>query len=86
MTNKSCLPSIVGHYTTTTTPTTNAPLPEFRRPSDHRVRAFKAALLAEGSVTVSVRTTRGLQAAAACGQLRNQFQKNAVAAGGVATG
>lgn len=47
---------------------------EFKRPNARRVEGFKAALEAAG-VTASVRSTRGLEAAAACGQLRNQFQK-----------
>jgi 23S rRNA (adenine2503-C2)-methyltransferase len=38
------------------------------------VQQFVAALERRG-VPVSVRNTRGLEAAAACGQLRNQFQK-----------
>lgn len=37
--------------------------------------AFVAALESH-KITVSVRQTRGLDANAACGQLRNQFQKN----------
>ena len=36
---------------------------------------FKAAL-EEAGLPTSVRETRGLEAAAACGQLRNAFQKN----------
>lgn len=47
---------------------------EFQRPAKARVMAFKAALEEEG-VAVSVRSTRGLEAAAACGQLRNRHQK-----------
>ncbi|KAF6251294.1 hypothetical protein COO60DRAFT_1645229 [Scenedesmus sp. NREL 46B-D3] len=47
---------------------------EFRRPSRARVAAFKAVLEGAG-LPVSVRTTRGLEAAAACGQLRNMYQK-----------
>lgn len=31
--------------------------------------------LEEAGIPVSVRITRGLEAAAACGQLRNEFQK-----------
>jgi len=30
------------------------------------------------NVPASVRVTKGLDAAAACGQLRNEFQKNAI--------
>lgn len=40
-----------------------------------QVMAFVAALESH-KITVSVRQTRGLDANAACGQLRNQFQKN----------
>jgi 23S rRNA (adenine2503-C2)-methyltransferase len=47
---------------------------EFQRPSRNRVYAFKA-LLEQAGIPVSIRITRGLEAAAACGQLRNQFQK-----------
>ncbi|KAK9803300.1 hypothetical protein WJX72_009998 [[Myrmecia] bisecta] len=47
---------------------------EFQRPSKAAVRAF-AAVLERHHVPVSVRITRGLEAAAACGQLRNQHQK-----------
>lgn len=39
-----------------------------------QVLAFSAALEAR-KITVSVRQTRGLDANAACGQLRNEFQK-----------
>lgn len=39
-----------------------------------QVTAFKE-VLEKAGIPVSVRTTRGLEAAAACGQLRNQFQK-----------
>lgn len=39
-----------------------------------QVTAFKE-VLEKAGIPVSVRTTRGLDAAAACGQLRNQFQK-----------
>ena len=37
--------------------------------------AFAGALETR-KVTVSIRQTRGLDASAACGQLRNNFQKN----------
>jgi 23S rRNA (adenine2503-C2)-methyltransferase len=47
---------------------------EFARPSRAGVARFVAALERRG-VTVSVRHTRGLEAAAACGQLRNMHQK-----------
>ncbi|GLC37888.1 hypothetical protein PLESTM_000659900 [Pleodorina starrii] len=46
----------------------------FARPSRNRVFAFKRAVEAAG-LTCTVRETRGLEAAAACGQLRNRFQK-----------
>jgi len=45
-----------------------------KRLSRNRVMAFQRVLEAAG-VPVSIRTTRGLEAAAACGQLRNEFQK-----------
>lgn len=48
--------------------------PGFTRPSRNRVLAFVHAVEAAG-LTITVRETRGLEAAAACGQLRNQFQK-----------
>jgi 23S rRNA (adenine2503-C2)-methyltransferase len=47
----------------------------FKRPSNNRVYAFKR-LCEEGGLTTTVRETRGLEAAAACGQLRNAFQKS----------
>ncbi|KAG2448464.1 hypothetical protein HYH02_006356 [Chlamydomonas schloesseri] len=47
---------------------------EFKRPSRNRVFAFTRAVEAAG-LPCTVRETRGLEAAAACGQLRNQFQK-----------
>jgi 23S rRNA (adenine2503-C2)-methyltransferase len=48
---------------------------EFQRPYRKAVLAFQAVLEAR-KVTVSVRQTRGLDASAACGQLRNDFQKS----------
>ncbi|XP_020577728.1 uncharacterized protein LOC110022912 [Phalaenopsis equestris] len=46
----------------------------YRRPYKKAVLAFASAL--EGrKITVSIRQTRGLDASAACGQLRNDFQK-----------
>nr|GLL20855.1 uncharacterized protein LOC109186490 [Ipomoea trifida] len=48
---------------------------EYRRPYKKSVLAFVAALESR-KITVSVRQTRGLDASAACGQLRNEFQKN----------
>lgn len=47
---------------------------DYRRPSRNSVLAFQKVLEAAG-LPVSVRSTRGLEAAAACGQLRNRFQK-----------
>ena len=47
---------------------------EFSRPTNAAVAAFTAAL-DEAGVTNTTRITRGLEAAAACGQLQNQFQK-----------
>ena len=48
---------------------------EFKRPDKAHVKAF-AAVLEEHRVPVSVRVSRGMEAAAACGQLRNQHQKS----------
>ncbi|KAJ0979513.1 hypothetical protein J5N97_014987 [Dioscorea zingiberensis] len=48
---------------------------EYRRPYKKAVMAFAAAL-EKRRVTVTVRQTRGLDASAACGQLRNDFQKS----------
>ncbi|PON44741.1 Ribosomal RNA large subunit methyltransferase [Parasponia andersonii] len=48
---------------------------EYKRPSKKAVSAFAAALESR-KITVSVRQTRGLEANAACGQLRNKFQKS----------
>lgn len=47
---------------------------EFERPTKARVLAF-VETLGKRRVTASVRVTRGLDANAACGQLRNEFQK-----------
>eukprot|EP00850_Spirogloea_muscicola_P002263 SM000008S22352 [mRNA] locus=s8:1203573:1214035:+ [translate_table: standard] len=47
---------------------------EYRRPSRNAVMAF-VDQLAQRKVTATIRHTRGLEANAACGQLRNQFQK-----------
>ncbi|KAK4431156.1 putative dual-specificity RNA methyltransferase RlmN [Sesamum alatum] len=47
---------------------------EYQRPYKKSVLAFSAALESR-RITVSVRQTRGLDASAACGQLRNEFQK-----------
>ncbi|KAK3232154.1 hypothetical protein Dsin_004035 [Dipteronia sinensis] len=48
---------------------------EYKRPYNKAVQAFAAALESR-KITVSVRQTRGLDASAACGQLRNEFQKS----------
>ncbi|KAG5052957.1 hypothetical protein JHK87_005155 [Glycine soja] len=50
---------------------------EYQRPSKRAVLAFSGAL-ESSKITVSVRQTRGLDANAACGQLRNKFQKTPV--------
>ena len=47
---------------------------QFERPSNNACRRFTDALQAAGC-GASVRRTRGSDAAAACGQLRNEFQK-----------
>lgn len=47
---------------------------EYRRPYRKAVLAFTA-ILESRKITTSVRQTRGLDANAACGQLRNEFQK-----------
>ncbi|XP_077216640.1 radical SAM superfamily protein [Tasmannia lanceolata] len=47
---------------------------EYRRPYKKTILAFAAALESR-KITVSIRQTRGLDASAACGQLRNEFQK-----------
>jgi 23S rRNA (adenine2503-C2)-methyltransferase len=47
---------------------------KYQRPSRNRVFAFVRELEAAG-LTTTVRITRGLEAAAACGQLRNMHQK-----------
>ncbi|KAJ7244206.1 hypothetical protein O6H91_Y432200 [Diphasiastrum complanatum] len=53
---------------------------DFRRPYKAAVLAFIDAL-SNQKVTASVRQTRGLDANAACGQLRNEFQKIPLVAG-----
>ncbi|KAI8006048.1 putative dual-specificity RNA methyltransferase RlmN [Camellia lanceoleosa] len=53
---------------------------EYRRPYKKAVHAFVATLESR-KITVSVRQTRGLDASAACGQLRNEFQKSPLLAG-----
>ena len=47
---------------------------EFQRPTRRAVQQF-ASVLESAGVPVSLRHTRGLEAAAACGQLRNQHQQ-----------
>ncbi|KAL9260679.1 putative dual-specificity RNA methyltransferase RlmN [Drosera capensis] len=47
---------------------------EYRRPYKKAMLAFAAALESR-KITASIRQTRGLDASAACGQLRNEFQK-----------
>jgi 23S rRNA (adenine2503-C2)-methyltransferase len=51
---------------------------DFKRPTRAGVEAFKNALMKQ-KIETSVRETRGLEAAAACGQLRNTFQKTPMA-------
>ncbi|KAM3309054.1 putative dual-specificity RNA methyltransferase RlmN [Capsicum chacoense] len=48
---------------------------EYKRPSKKSILAFVSALESR-KVTASIRQTRGLDASAACGQLRNEFQKS----------
>lgn len=48
---------------------------EYKRPYRKAIQAFVDGLESR-KITVSVRQTRGLDANAACGQLRNEFQKN----------
>lgn len=50
----------------------------YQRPDSKAVRRFEAALK-EGGVPVSIRATRGLAEAAACGMLRSAYQKTPVA-------
>ena len=52
---------------------------DYRRPSAAAIKAFAAALAARG-VGASIRQTRGLEASAACGQLRNANQKKPIVA------
>lgn len=47
---------------------------QFKRPSRAAGQAFRAALEKAG-FPVSIRVTRGIEAAAACGQLRNAHQR-----------
>ena len=55
---------------------------EFKRPTRAAVFRFRD-VLEEMNVPASIRQTRGLEAAAACGQLRNAFQKDPIEAGAV---
>ncbi|KAL2940475.1 putative dual-specificity RNA methyltransferase RlmN [Bienertia sinuspersici] len=48
---------------------------EYKRPYRKAMLAFSAALESR-KITTSIRQTRGLDAGAACGQLRNEFQKS----------
>ncbi|KAG8645056.1 probable dual-specificity RNA methyltransferase RlmN [Manihot esculenta] len=48
---------------------------DYQRPKKKAIQAF-AATLESRKITVSIRQTRGLDASAACGQLRNEFQKS----------
>ncbi|MCD7453829.1 hypothetical protein HAX54_022289 [Datura stramonium] len=48
---------------------------EYKRPPKKSVLAFVSALESR-KVTASIRQTRGLDVSAACGQLRNEFQKS----------
>jgi 23S rRNA (adenine2503-C2)-methyltransferase len=50
---------------------------EYKRPTNAAVAAFRG-VLEKAGVETTLRVTRGLEAAAACGQLRNSFQKQAV--------
>ncbi len=47
---------------------------DFQRPSRNAARAFLGVLQQRG-IPSSIRITRGMEAAAACGQLRNEYQK-----------
>ena len=53
--------------------------PDFKRPGRASVLNFKNTL-ERMNVPASIRQSRGLEAAAACGQLRNAYQKNALQA------
>ena len=52
---------------------------DFKRPSRATVYAFRD-MLEQERVPASIRQTRGLEAAAACGMLRNAYQKDAIPA------
>ena len=47
---------------------------DYKRPDKAHMRAF-AEVLDKARVPVSIRKSRGMEAAAACGQLRNEHQK-----------
>jgi 23S rRNA (adenine2503-C2)-methyltransferase len=49
-------------------PLNEAPAIPFKRPSDEKVRAFQEVLM-EAGLTVIVRTSKGAEISAACGQL-----------------
>jgi 23S rRNA (adenine2503-C2)-methyltransferase len=51
---------------------------QYQRPTRAAVHEFRD-ILEEMNVPASIRQTRGLEAAAACGQLRNAFQKDPIA-------
>jgi len=51
---------------------------EYKRPSNESVKSFLNVLM-QRNVPASVRQTRGHEASAACGQLRNSFQKKGAA-------
>jgi 23S rRNA (adenine2503-C2)-methyltransferase len=53
--------------------------PGLRRPSRERVRAFQRALQAEG-INATVRVERGVEIAAACGQLRTDYEQRQLVA------
>lgn len=54
---------------------------QFKRPTRAAVFEFRD-VLESMNVPASIRQTRGLEAAAACGQLRNAFQKDPMDASG----
>ena len=55
-------------------PYNDVSVPEFRRPSDERVRAYQETLLRRG-VFCSVRVTRGDDEFAACGMLATKRKR-----------
>lgn len=50
---------------------------EFKRPAARDIEKF-VKVLEDNGISTSVRITRGMDAAAACGQLRNDFQKKSL--------